>query len=87
MDFWCKNLNLIIEVDGASHDLPGAADRDTVRQQKLEELGFKVIRFRDEEVHENLDGVVKSIGEIIREIERAGGVIIPLKDRQRRASP
>jgi very-short-patch-repair endonuclease len=50
----------------------------------LEGLGFKVIRFRDEEVLEDLDGVVSRIGETIREIERVGGVVIPLKDRRRK---
>jgi very-short-patch-repair endonuclease len=83
VDFWCKNLNLIIEVDGASHDRDGASERDAVRQKKLEELGFKVIRFRDEEVLEDSDGVVSRIGETIREIERVGGVVIPLKDRRK----
>lgn len=84
VDFWCKNLNLIIEVDGASHDRPGVSERDAERQQKLEEIGFKVIRFRDEEVFEDLDGVVEKIGKVIREIENAGGVVIPLKDRRHR---
>ncbi len=84
VDFWCKNLNLIIEVDGASHDLPGASERDAIRQKKLEELGFRVIRFTDQDVLENLDDVVKRIAEVIREIESVGGVVVPLKDRRRK---
>ncbi len=80
-DFMCKNINLIIEVDGASHDRPGAAERDAIRQQRLEEAGFRVIRFTDDEVLNKLESVVRKIELVIEEIEKAGGVVIPLRKR------
>lgn len=80
-DFMCKNLNLIIEVDGASHDLPGAAERDAIRQQRLEEAGFRVIRFTDDEVLNKMECVVRKIESVIEEIEKEGGVVIPLRKR------
>ncbi|HWY38429.1 MAG TPA: DUF559 domain-containing protein [Bacteroidia bacterium] len=49
-DFMCKKLNLIIEVDGISHTFNGAIEKDATRQKILEEAGFTVIRFKDEEV-------------------------------------
>ena len=76
-DFMCKNLNLIIEVDGESHSWPGVPERDAIRQKRLEEAGFRVIRFTNEEVLSDLDGVAKRIEIVIGEIERAGGVVIP----------
>lgn len=81
-DFMCKNLNLIIEVDGASHTWPGATARDAIRQKKLEEAGFKVIRFTNDEVLNNMEDVVKRIESTIEEIEKAGGVVIPLLTRR-----
>ena len=48
VDFFCAEINLIIEVDGSSHDAKGSYDR--YRQDKLESLGYTVIRFQEGEV-------------------------------------
>ena len=87
VDFMCKNLNLVIEVDGESHDWPGAEERDAWRQRMIEETGFKVIRFRNEEVFTNLSRVRMLIEEAIREIEVAGGVVIPKRVPSKRVLP
>jgi very-short-patch-repair endonuclease len=70
-DFMCKNLNLIIEVDGGSHLWEGADHRDKSKQKKLEEAGFTVIRFKDDEVLNRMEEVIKRIKDTIRDIERA----------------
>lgn len=49
-DFVCLPLKLIIEVDGITHTYPEVIANDKIRQAKLESLGFKVIRFTDNEV-------------------------------------
>jgi very-short-patch-repair endonuclease len=49
-DFMCKELKLIIEVDGYTHLLEDVIKNDAIRQAALEKAGFKVIRFKDEEV-------------------------------------
>lgn len=49
-DFMCKELLLIIEVDGITHHYEGAAEKDAIRQQALEAIGFTVLRFTDEQV-------------------------------------
>lgn len=54
-DFMCKELMLIIEIDGESHT--GQSDPDYERQLKLESLGFNIIRFSNEEVMDNLPAV------------------------------
>lgn len=59
-DFFCHALNLVIEIDGAaSHD--NKIEKDEVRQEMLESLGMKVIRFKDTDVRYNLESVVESI--------------------------
>jgi very-short-patch-repair endonuclease len=68
-DFMCKELNLIIEVDGITHSYEGAAERDAIRQSALESAGFRVIRFSDEDVLKRMSCVIEDIEEVIREIE------------------
>lgn len=53
-DFMCKELMLIIEVDGSIHDLEEVKQNDQVRQKALEEAGFTVLRFTNEEVLTNI---------------------------------
>ncbi len=65
----CKSLRLIIEVDGFSHSFPEQLQKDMVRQKRLEEAGFIVIRFTDNEVLDKFEWVVKEIENVIAEIE------------------
>lgn len=56
-DFMCTDLMLIIEVDGITHWDEEVVKKDKVRQRKLEEVGFKVIRFDDAEVLNDIENV------------------------------
>ena len=56
-DFMCKELMLIIEVDGYSHEFNEKWILDQKRQQKLENLGFNILRFTDEEVLDDIKNV------------------------------
>ncbi len=49
-DFAWLSARLVVEVDGASHDLPGRADHDREKDQFLASRGFKVVRVRDADV-------------------------------------
>ncbi len=60
-DFMCKELLLIIEVDGVSHQFDDIEKKDKVRQEKLEQIGFKVLRFMDSEILNNMDDVIRTI--------------------------
>ena len=65
VDFFCSELMLAIEIDGISHDQKMEADR--IRQKRLESFGVKILRFLDDDVKENLEGVVMRIKEWIEE--------------------
>lgn len=60
-DFMCKELMLIIEVDGITHTWEDVAEKDKIRQQELEEAGFTVLRFDDEEVLNDINNVTRTI--------------------------
>lgn len=60
VDFYCPRVKLIIEVDGSSHD-ESKYDYDNLRQSNLEGLGLIVLRFSDEEIKYNLEGVLNTI--------------------------
>ena len=61
VDFYCKDLQLAIEVDGSIHFEEGHQENDTRRQKRLESLGVRVIRFSDLDVKNNLDRVLEEI--------------------------
>ena len=56
-DFMCKELMLVVEVDGSIHQLEEIMKSDGIRQKALEEAGFTVVRFTNEEVLENINAV------------------------------
>lgn len=65
VDFFCPELMLAIEIDEVSHI--GKELYDTERQNKLEKLGVRFLRFKDEDVFYNSDFVVKEIEQWIDE--------------------
>ena len=64
VDFFCNELMLAIEIDGDTHNYKIGKDRE--RQKNIEGTGIKFLRFTDEEVKENMEGVVVAIGQWIR---------------------
>jgi very-short-patch-repair endonuclease len=56
-DFMCKELMLIIEVDGITHHDEEVIKKDEFRQRALEVLGFTVLRFSDEEILNRIEAV------------------------------
>ena len=56
-DFMCKELMLIVEVDGSIHELEEVIKNDKERQKALEDAGFTVLRFTNEEVLTNIQWV------------------------------
>ena len=59
VDFACKSAKLIVEVDGGQHDQQAAAD--LIRTHALEARGYRVLRFWNNDVLGNIDGVVIEI--------------------------
>lgn len=74
-DFMCKELMLIIEIDGITHDTEASLNKDKVREEELSRAGFKVIRFTDEEVLKNMASVVVAIEEEVKRIEKSTPLI------------
>jgi very-short-patch-repair endonuclease len=60
-------LKLAIEIDGSSHDGEEAKINDEIRQERLESLGVKFLRFNDVDVKQNMEIVVNSIEQSIDE--------------------
>ncbi|WP_289054349.1 endonuclease domain-containing protein [Carboxylicivirga marina] len=73
-DFMSRELRLIIECDGASHMIDGAEERDIMRDQALENVGFKVLRFSDDMVLDNLSLTLSIIEEVVTERKEELGV-------------
>lgn len=61
VDFYCKRVRLSIELDGDSHASPQQERYDQTRTTFLEMLEIKELRFTNEEVYENLEGVCEAI--------------------------
>ena len=65
VDFVCLSKNLVIEVDGGYHSDPTQKEYDQQRTLYLNEKGFKVIRFTNEEVLGNTEAVLTKIKDIL----------------------
>ena len=52
---------LVLEVDGATHSTSNEIARDAVRSAALAGQGFAILRFTNEDVFRNLDGVLETI--------------------------
>ncbi|WP_430429510.1 endonuclease domain-containing protein [Maribacter litoralis] len=70
VDFYCKNLQLAIEVDGSIHFKEGHQEKDRIRQERLESLGVHMLRFSDTDVKNNLSSVLEEIKGYIEELEQ-----------------
>ena len=67
VDFICRKLKLVIEIDGSSHLMKGLEDRK--RQDDLERGGYKILRFTENEVVYRIDDVIKDIYIAIKALE------------------
>jgi len=65
VDFYCKDLMLAIEIDGDSHNHDDQPEKDRIRQERLESLRVRFLRFDDLDVKENMNWVMNEIVEWI----------------------
>jgi very-short-patch-repair endonuclease len=61
LDFYCPQIHLAIELDGGQHSEADAQLRDTIRSRWLGRKGIRVVRFWNNDVLSNLDGVLYEI--------------------------
>lgn len=71
VDFLCFSERLVIEVDGGQHN--EAAEDDAARTRYLEQQGYRVIRFWNHDVLENIEGVIATVANSLSPWEREGG--------------
>ena len=64
IDFYCPEIKLAIEVDGVTHNSNEEINYDKYRQQEIENLGIKFLRFRNEEIFNDIDMIVLKIKEM-----------------------
>jgi len=62
LDFYCPARKLVVEVDGGVHD--GQAEYDAARTQQLNDYGYQVLRFRNDEVLNKLDSVLERVRQV-----------------------
>jgi len=67
VDFYAPQVKLAIEVDGPTHYEENAIEFDKERTKFIESNGIKVIRFTNNEVYTNIDGVLTVVENIIDE--------------------
>jgi len=67
VDFACRKLKLIIEIDGYSHNFK--TNEDGIRDKYLSSLGYKVLRFTEIAVRKDISNVHRAIENYIRGFE------------------
>ena len=82
-DFMCMDLMLVIEVDGISHWDEEVVKKDKSRQKKLEEVGFTVLRFDDNDVLHDIENVERVLLGFVEDFEK----IHPLAAHRHTHSP
>ena len=70
VDFYCKPLRLVIEIDGSYHFEEEQKVKDSERQKLLEKMGLYFLRFSEQQVRKDMDMVLKEIRNYITEFEQ-----------------
>jgi len=68
VDFVCRERRLVVELDGSQH---AESQHDQKRDMYLAAQGYRVMRFWDHEINQNLDGILETILVTLRQTELA----------------
>ena len=68
-DFACHASRLVIEIDGGQHNEAFGLARDGRRTAELESRGYRVLRFWNNEVLGNVEGVMETIAAAVRDVD------------------
>ena len=74
VDFVCLDHQLIIEIDGKYHETDEQKKADELRDDILKELGYRTLRFSNEEIIHTPDNVINTIKTAMSESSPSGGV-------------
>jgi len=61
VDFYCPERSIVIEVDGDSHAEAEQIQKDQRRDRYLRSIGLSVVRYRNDDIMKNLDGVLQDL--------------------------
>lgn len=73
-DFYCEELQLVIEVDGITHHEESVIIRDDKKDEELGKFGIVVIRFNDREILKDMINVTRALENYILDYEEKFGV-------------
>jgi very-short-patch-repair endonuclease len=82
VDFYCKPLQLVIEVDGGYHFEAAQRIKDARRQQVLENLELHFLRFEDEAVRKDMPLILQKIAGYITVFERKHPLVKQSRKKQ-----
>jgi very-short-patch-repair endonuclease len=66
VDFYCAELKLVVELEGGIHDMPDQKEYDEARFEELRTKGLTILRFKNEEIKQDVQAVLQRIVETIR---------------------
>lgn len=65
VDFASRREHIVIELDGGQHNIPENISNDNIRTEYLISQGYKVIRFWNNDIDDNIDGVYLKLLELL----------------------
>lgn len=69
VDFYCKPLGLVIEIDGMSHAFGETPAKDAKKQKALKEMRLEILRFTEKQVRYSMNDVIRCIQAKLAELE------------------
>lgn len=70
VDFYCSELELVIELDGYSHQFEEVVIKDELKEAELKKYGLTMLKFDDAEVMKDIDNVLRTIEQYIVEYKK-----------------
>jgi very-short-patch-repair endonuclease len=68
VDFYCPEVNLVLEIDGDTHAWDDAQNYDAMRSQLIELYGLQIIRVTNSDVYKKFDDVCCYISDCVDEV-------------------
>ena len=69
-DFYCAESRLVIEIDGSSHNKEIQKEYDSIRDTFLKDLNHAILRFKNEDIDNNLNEVIKKISAFFKDLSQ-----------------
>ena len=67
VDFVCEEKKLVIEIDGGQHNIPDNVKADKVRTNYINSKGYRVVRFWNNDINQNIEGVYETLLSMVRD--------------------